>query len=482
MASLRKRGKVWYYRFTDADGVRREHRGCSDKRATEDLARDAESDAAKIRNRLVTPDELACRGHRARPLSEHLAAWAESLESKGLTPKHIELATGRARRIVAIILGAKLIDIRPPNNAKRADGPVYETNLSHWVASARMSDLTAERTQKALATLKTEGRSLATCNHYRAAVKAFSKWCYNTHRTREDVLRGVRGFNANEDRRHDRRTISLEELRQLIEATEQGPVVMGMTGPARALAYRLAASTGLRYSEIASITPASFDWKAPGVTVAAAYTKNRQTAELPLPGDLVDDLAAYVAPLASGEPVFPLPKGQGAKMLRVDLDAAGIAYQDASGQFFDFHSLRCQMATNADAAGVTPRVVQKMMRHSTLELTGRYTRPRVVDIENAASLLPSLKPEGDQPQSLAKTGTDHHISDRFAHYLPTRGDAFSRDLSSSDVILPTNDPELIKGKPLQNEGLDASGRLESSSVATTGEGTPTRADRIYRPP
>ena len=79
-------------------------------------------------------------------------------------------------------------------------------------------------------------------------------------------------------------------------------------------------------------------------------------------------------------------------MLRVDLLAAGIDYRDESGLVFDFHSLRCELATLADAAGVSPRVVQRMMRHSTLELTGRYTRPRAVDIEAAAGMLPSLKP------------------------------------------------------------------------------------------
>ena len=82
----------------------------------------------------------------------------------------------------------------------------------------------------------------------------------------------------------------------------------------------------------------------------------------------------------------------------------GIVYQDASGLFFDFHSLRCQTATLADAAGVSPRVVQRLMRHSKLEMTGRYTRPRAVDIEAAAGLLPSLKPKGDEPEAWPRRG------------------------------------------------------------------------------
>jgi hypothetical protein len=48
-----------------------------------------------------------------------------------------------------------------------------------------------------------------------------------------------------------------------------------------------------------------------------------------------------------------------------------------------------------------------MMRHSTLELTGRYTRPRAVDIEAAVGMLPSLKPEADHAvERVDMTGTD----------------------------------------------------------------------------
>jgi len=48
------------------------------------------------------------------------------------------------------------------------------------------------------------------------------------------------------------------------------------------------------------------------------------------------------------------------------------------------------------------------MRHSTLELSGRYTRPRAVDLEAAALSLPSLRPQADKPEAPAMkaTGTD----------------------------------------------------------------------------
>jgi integrase len=178
-----------------------------------------------------------------------------------------------------------------------------------------------------------------------------------------------------------------------------------MTGPQRALCYRLAVATGLRFSEVASITPESFDWDAPTVTVLACYAKDGETFTFPLQKYLAADLASYVATLQPGTQVFPLPHGKGAKMLRRDLKAADIPYRNASGQVFDFHSLRCETATLADQAGISPRTVQTLLRHSTLELTGRYTRPRAVDVENAANQIPDAKPV-EAAAIAALTGTD----------------------------------------------------------------------------
>ncbi len=87
MASLRKKGKTWYYRFTDADGVQRERPGCTDKRETEAMQAKARAEAAKIRDGYVTakaaagmlpslkpeenkPEALAATGTEGRPINE----------------------------------------------------------------------------------------------------------------------------------------------------------------------------------------------------------------------------------------------------------------------------------------------------------------------------------------------------------------------------------------------------------------------------
>ena len=453
--------------YTDENGSRRKKRGYTDKRESERLATKLEERADKIRDGTADPAAEAYRDHTARPLTDHFGAWVKALEAKGATPKHVELFTGRAKRVVALLLGARLAEIEPAKNAKRLDIPGFEAALSNRVAAGRLSDLTSERVQAALATLKMEGRALATCNHHRAAIKAFSKWCYDTHRAKEDALRGVTGFNAKEDPRHDRRTVSLAELLKMIEKAQAGAEFMGMTGPARAICYRLAVATGLRYSELASILPESFNWVAPSLTVAAAYTKNGQTATLPLPAELVDDLAAYVAPLAPGRPIFPLQAEKGAKMLRRDLKAAGIPYRDGGGLVFDFHSLRCEMATLADAAGVSPRVVQRLMRHSTLELTGRYTRPRAMDMEAAAGMLPSLKPADNVQEVMAATGTAGRallISDDTES--ATQADAYDSNPIAGKIVASidrrSHNPQVMGSSPVPGNQLDKASPMSTS--------------------
>ena len=253
MASLRKRGKVWYFRFVDSDGTKQSIKGCTDRRATEEMARAAETNAAKMRAGLIDVKAEAFRDHAARPLSDHLDDFQAAGTSKGLTMKHVKGFANLARVVTALASGAPLATIDAPNRSTVAERADFHETMRQRLANARLSDLTPSRIQGALATLKASGRSLSTVNAHRTAVKAFCSWAVADGRTRDDPTASVTGFNAKEDRRHDRRTLSLDELRRLVSAAEVGPTYRHMTGSARALCYRLAVSTGLRYSEIKSV-------------------------------------------------------------------------------------------------------------------------------------------------------------------------------------------------------------------------------------
>jgi integrase len=389
----RKRpGAAWYFAYTDERGVRRTRKGCPDKSATEAMARKLESEAAHRRRGVIDPRADAYAAQEARPLSAHLTDWFRALQNRGNTPKHAELSRVRAARVVAIVKGAVPFEL-DPETPTRANLARAAAMIEALVASARLSDLDEARVQAALEALRRAGRSHATVNHHRGAVRSFSRWLHARGRTREDALRGVTPYNAAEDRRHDRRTLALDELRRLIAAAHRGPTYQGMAGPARSLCYRVAVATGLRYSELKSLTTRSFDLdgRPARVNVAAHAAKNGKPASLALPDDVAADLAAHIAALPMEASVFPLPK-KGAAMLRIDLAAAGISYRDAAGRVFDFHALHCQTATLADLNGASPRAIQALMRHSTLELSGRYTRPRVHDIDAVTAALPSLAP------------------------------------------------------------------------------------------
>jgi integrase len=472
MASLRKRGRNWYYAFIDGDGRRVERKGCPDKRVTESMAAHAEAEAARVRAGLSDSRAEARRRQTARPLSEHLADWHTHLIAEGHTHKHAGMSLERARRVTALVMGSPLAEIAPPRRTKRAERERFAARLETAVGSARLADLTRDRVQAALATLRGAGLSLQSLNHHRAACRAFSRWAWRNGRTSEDALVALTGYNAEEDRRHDRRTLGIDELRRLIDAAYNGPIYRKMTGLARALCYRLAATTGLRFSEIASVIPESFALagERPTVTVRAAYTKNGETATLPLPGELAADLATYIAEVPTGEQVFPLPE-KGAAMLRIDLKAAGIPYRDAGGLVFDFHALRCECATLADQAGVTPRVVQKLMRHSTLELTGPLHSTRSVDLERAADALPSLRPDARTTEPAAATGTDGQpIGDRFAAPLPHAVDVSGRELTVADGMTPSGAETSMDRKSLEMTELGVEGR----SLTATGGSTPER--------
>ncbi len=434
MASFRKRGKIWYYRFVDADGVRQERKGCADKRKTEEIARHVESEAASVKAGLVDPRDVARRDHARKPIEVHLAAYEEHLKATDKTARHVKQAMQQAR------------------------------DLASASGVNRLTDLDGERVQAALANLKAGGSSHWTCNHYRKSLKAFTKWCVQSGRLAFDPLFGVVGFNPEEDVRRDRRTLSADEQMRLIQAAHDGPVWRGLTGPVRAICYRLIFGTGLRHQEIASLKPESFDFDSSPARLRLQVkdSKNRKGADMVIPDDVAEDLRLIVAALPRGSAVFPLKKTTGSKMIQADLKRAGIPFVDEAGKQFDFHSTRAQYATTLDATGATLRTMQTLMRHSTPTLTARYIKPRTSDLEQAALSVPSLRPQG-------------RISEGLAHYLPQAGDASCRDLSADGGVGGFGDPRSKDRKSCPNRHLSPAGGVWREGEASDPDGSRTRA-------
>ena len=173
--------------------------------------------------------------------------------------------------------------------------------------------------------------SIQTSNHYLRAIKQFTRWLVKDRRASDDPLTHMAMLNVSTDRRHDRRPFSEEELSAILQAANAGPIVRRMKGPDRAMLYAVAAYTGLRASELASLMPESFDLDSDPatVTVQAAYSKHRRQDVLPLHPSLVALLRPWLAAKPEGQSVWPgnWAKGKEAgAMLKADLERARAAW------------------------------------------------------------------------------------------------------------------------------------------------------------
>ena len=371
----------WYIRYKDpADGKWKERRGYTDRRATETLA-------AELQQRL----DRRASGHadpfeeqHLRPLVEHLAEFDASLEAKGITTSHRVEVIGRVRRII--------------------DACGFQ----------RIGDLQASTVQVFLGELRGSGRSLQTINHHIGSIKHFSRWLISDRRTNHNQLAHIPKLNTRTDRRHDRRALSEDEFARLIDSAENGPVIENVDGSDRAMVYILSCWTGYRRKELASLTLRSFDLDAqtPVVRVTAAYSKNRRADEVPLHSIVVGRLRAWMATkgeIPPGTPISPLRTATGSKVMRLDLETAGIPYQDEDGLFADFHSHRHGFITNLGKAGVPLATAQKLARHHDPKLTSNvYTHLELSDKATAVESLPS-PPGGEGNRELGvlqATGTD----------------------------------------------------------------------------
>ena len=319
----------------------------------------------------------------SKPLSGHLDDFSDALNAKGCSSRHVALVTGRAKRVID------------------GCGFGFYGDIS---ASKVMSYLDGLRTD----TEDKRGIGAQTFNFYLQAVKQFCRWMVKDRRASESPVAHLDGLNVRTDRRHDRRALSVKELRQLLDNATTGPERFGMTGAERAMLYRVAVETGLRAGELRSLTRASFDLEGDPatVTVAAAYSKRRREDTLPLRPELATELRAFTTAMTPGALVFKIPNRKNAAyMFREDLKTAGVVYRDDSGRVADFHGLRHTFISNLAAGGVHPKTAQALARHSTITLTmDRYTHAYQGEQTAALAALPDLSQSARK--AARATGTD----------------------------------------------------------------------------
>lgn len=336
----RRKTAKWYVEFRDHTGATRRLAANTDKHASTEFGRKLErlsvcrASGATVDVEIARWLETLSNGlmeklqglglvdsrqaAAGKCLSNHIDDWCRSLKNGGASKKHSEQQPGRVRRL--------------------CEG----CDARFW------NDLTLEFVHQWLADAIEKGQfGEATANHYLGALKTFAHWMERNGRATVNPFKHLSKRNAATDVRVRRRALTPNERRRLLYAAASGEPYRGISGTERAVIYRIALETGLRWSEIRSLKKTSFDLNAdpPTVTVEAAYSKHRRDDVLPLRGDSVEVLREHLTEKLPHTKAFSISHDRGADMLRIDLERAGILYEDASGRICDFHALRHTFVT-----------------------------------------------------------------------------------------------------------------------------------------
>ncbi len=399
----------WYIDYKDDSGKSCRKAGYVDRQATEQLASELERTAEHVRSGYKPKQHQ----HLARPLMEHLADFQSDLIAKGTSAEHAKVVHARTKKIIK--------------------GCCFHT----W------SDISATRVQRFLAkhredTEERRGISAQTSNWYLQAIKGFCAWLTSNQRAPESPLRHLKGLNVKTDRRHDRRALTDDECRRLLTAAVAGQGAQSMKGGDRALLYRAALETGLRASELRTLTVGAchLQENPPVLIVKAAYSKHRREDVQPIPPGLAEALISHTADREADELIFSGMPNRTAQMLRRDLKTARdqwiadadterererreedknfLRYRDSANMVADFHSLRHTYITNLARIGVHPKTAMDLARHGSINLTmSRYSHTLVADRAGALGDLPSLNacPEAEEQKATGTYGALAQIGD-----------------------------------------------------------------------
>jgi integrase len=421
--------KTYVAGYRDGSGqVREVATGCCDSTAASNKLATLKKRAENVKSGITTASEDAAIEHQKTPLDEHFTAYQAVQTAKGNDSVRIKNDKSRFERLCDDCGWHQLSDLSGDS-------------LSTWLANRTKDRMSAGNR-----------------NEFRQTMTGFANWCVRTSRLLTNPFVNVPKADAKADQRRKRRALTEAELEKLLAFAQLRPLEEALTirrgkdkgkllakvrddvrdqllrlGFERALIYKTLVLTGLRKSELASLTVGALhlDGENPYADLAPEDEKNREGSDIALPLDLAADLKQWVAMLAqaredciplSGEPqqlpantpLFSVPAGL-LRILNRDLRAAGIPKRDERGWTVDVHAIRHSFGTLLSKKGVTPRVAQAAMRHSTIDLTmNTYTDPKLLDVHAALKALPSFPLNAPTVETQRSTGTEGFLAANLA--------------------------------------------------------------------
>lgn len=373
--------KKWYGRLK-IDGEWKLIPLSKDKGVARSKLAKLETDLARGEAGLIDPFKAS----KKTPIGEYVDAYLTDLKELGRSEKYL----GQTRREIDTIVGRCEVEC--------------------------LKDLTADKVDGVLTAMTCSAR---TKNCYRQAVLGLCNYLVRKKKLAANPLFATTRRKGEKKRR--RRALPEDALQKLLDAARQRPLreasiirrgprkgqvgarvpedyrkQLERGGRHRALLYLTAILTGLRYKALRSLRVAdlNLDQAVPVLEIPATRMKSKRAYEWPLHEALIKELRLWVAETGKqpDDPVFDLPQySQTVKLLKKDLAAAGIPYQDMSGRYFDFHSLRKCTGSFLRQGNVDPSVSMRLLDHSDIRMTMEiYNDVELLDAKPALDAMPQL--------------------------------------------------------------------------------------------
>jgi integrase len=234
------------------------------------------------------------------------------------------------------------------------------------------------------------GSSVRTANLVTDRLRAMLTWAVRVGLVGSNPLTALPRLPENEaTKRYRRRALSDAEIEALLQAARDDDLRTRRRISQLPL-WTALLETGARYGELVRVSWADVDFERALLTLRATNTKSRKERSIPLLGVLVSELRALQPqhgsvlgrPLRPSDLVFRSPDGCAwprhsvnvTRMLHRLLEAAEIDRLDPQGKKIDVHAMRHSFASRLARAGVPITHAQKLLGHSTVEMTARvYT-------------------------------------------------------------------------------------------------------------
>lgn len=492
----REGGRLWIASWYGGDGKRRERSTRTTSKTNADrMLRTWVERAAMEREGLVAPEGgTELDRHAAATIEIHLEAFVVAKRAGGKTERHITDTATMIREARDGCGWKTLGDMKPES-------------LERFVARKQEPTTDADGNTPRAWTPRT-------AHKYLTALRTFTLWCVRDGRLAADPLARIE--KPTPTRQRERRFLLVEEWQWLRSLTESGPERWGMTGPARRMLYEAAIQTGLRSTELRSLTRSSLvlDNSRPHVLLPARDTKNNKAARQYIRPELAADLSRHAARMMPGSAVFQMPRREYvASMLREDLGAARKAWlEDAradavervrressdflcpenhDGKVLDFHAMRHTCGAWAALGGASPKAIQTLMRHfsitMTLDVYGHLLPDEASETVGrmpVASILPlrltgthgnTEEPPAVEPATSARFGAKHRVAARWAQTKNASGSVpkaiFKRGGRDSNPQPPDRQSGGAIRNVLENKALTSSDDAEPAVEPATDSGS-----------